>query len=582
MSLPAASAPNERSGSARWAPGLAALLRYDPGWLPKDVVAGLSVAAIALPVGIAYADLTGVPAAVGIYAAIFPLVPYALLGSSRQLILGPDAATCIMVAASLAPLAQGDPGRYLALLPVLTLITGALYVLAWLGRLGFFASFLSQPILTGYLNGIAIIIIVGQLPKLLGYPSEADEVLPGLVELAERLGQFHLPTALLGLLLLAVLALLRHFAPSLPAPLLVVIGGIGAVALLDLDGLGVALIGPVPAGMPSPGWTWLDPATYRSLFGDAAGILLISFTGGVLTAKSFARRNRYDIDPDQELLALGAANLAVGLGQGFPVTGADSRTAVNDAMGGRTQLAGIVAACAMLLVLLLFTAPLALVPTTALAAVILASAVGLFDLTGLRQLAHMSRREGLLSVMTTLGVLLLGVLPGVVLAVVLSLFWLIAITMRPSDAVLGRLPGLGGFHSMADYPEAATLPGLLLYRFNANLVFFNIEHFRERLRAAIRSCPTTVRWVIVDLSPVSFVDATALQRFDELREELSLQGVTLGVAHAKRGLRRAFNPRWLAERRSLAPMPVYPTIRAAVRAFEQASREREAERTPGA
>ena len=438
---------------------MAALLRYEPSWLPRDLAAGLSVAAIALPVGIAYAELAGVPAAIGIYAAIFPLVPYALLGSSRQLILGPDAATCIMVAASLGPLAHGDPARYLALLPVLTLITGALYVVAALARLGFFANFLSQPILTGYLNGVATVIIVGQLPKLLGYPSEADEVLPRLLELVERADQSHLAAAALGLVLLAGLVALRRFAPALPAPLLAVAAGIAAVAALDLGSRGVALAGPVPAGLPALSWTWFDAPTYRSLFGDAAGILLISFTSGVLTAKSFARRNRYEIDANQELLALGAANLAVGLGQGFPVTGADSRTAVNDAVGGRTQLAAIVAAGAMLLVLLTLTGPLALVPTTALAAVILVSAAGLFDIAGLRLLLAMSRREGLMSIATTVGVLALGVLPGVVLAVVLSLFWLLATAMRPKDAVLGRLPGLSGFHSIGRLPPGRNHPG---------------------------------------------------------------------------------------------------------------------------
>ena len=554
---------------ARWLPGLAELRHYDPAWLPRDVAAGLSVAAIALPVGIAYAELAGAPAAVGIYAAIFPLVPYALLGSSRQLILGPDAATCIMVAASLAPLAQGDPTRFLALMPVLTLITGALYVLAAIGRLGFFASFLSQPILTGYLNGVAVVIIVGQLPKLLGYPSEAGEVLPRLLELTRRFGQAQPATAALGLCVLAGLVALRRYAPALPAPLLAIATAIAAVAALDLGSRGVALTGPVPAGLPVPAWAWFDAATYRSLVGDAAGILLISFTSGVLTAKSFARRNRYDIDADQELLALGAANLAVGLGQGFPVTGADSRTAVNDAVGGRSQLAGIVAAAAMLLVLLFLTAPLALVPTTALAAVILVSAVGLFDLPGLRRLWRMSRREALLSVATTAGVLLLGVLQGVVLAVALSLFWLLATTMRPKDAVLGRLPGLGGFHSVTDFPQAETLPGLLLYRFNANLLFFNVDYFTLRLRARIRSAASPVSWVIVDLSPVSFVDATAVQRFEELREELAAQGITLGTARAKRQLGSAFVGDWLAERRAATAATAFPTLRAAVEAFAQ-------------
>jgi high affinity sulfate transporter 1 len=556
----------ERAGLARWLPGLARLLRYDPAWLVKDVAAGLSVAAIALPVGIAYADLTGVPAATGIYAAIFPLLAYALFGSSRQLIIGPDAATCIMVAASLAPLAQGDPQRYLALLPVLTLMTGALYLLAGLARLGFLARFLSQPILTGYLNGIAIVIIAGQLPKLLGYPSQADEALPRLLEGAQRLGQSHPPTAALGLALMAALLALRRFLPNVPAALLVVVAGIAAVAALGLQAQGVAVTGPVPAGLPSVDLAWFDPATYRSLFGDAAGIVLISFTGGVLTAQSFARRNRYTIDADQELIAFGAGNLAAGLAQGFPVTGADSRTAVNDAMGGKSQLVGIVAAAAMLLVLFFGTGPLALVPTTALAAVILVSAAGLFDVAGLRLLVRMSWREGLMSVATTLGVLVLGVLPGVVLAVVLSLFWLLAIALRPGDAVLGRVPGLKGFHSTTDYPQAATVPGLLLYRFNANLVFFNVDFFCERVRMAVRQATTPVAWVIVDLAPVNIVDATAVQRFDELREELAARGITLGIARAKHQLGRTFDPRWLEQRVAAAP-PVFPTLKSAVRAF---------------
>lgn len=552
-------------------PRLAALRHYDRQWLPGDLAAGLSVAAIALPVGIAYADLAGVPAATGIYAALFPLVPYALFGSSRQLVVGPDAATCLMIAASVAPLAQGDPARYLALVTALTVITGLLYLAAALLRLGFFASFLSQPILTGYLNGVAIVIIVGQVPKLLGYATDTRDVLPGMVELLRRLGDTHLPSAALGFVLLAVLVVLRRLASNLPAPLIVVAGGIGAVALLDLDQHGVALTGAVPPGLPTPAWTWFDLATYRDLIGDGAGILLISFTSGILTAKSFARRNHYEVDPDRELVAFGVANLAAGIGQGFAVTGADSRTAVNDAAGGHSQLVGIVAAGAMLLVLLFLTRPLALVPTPALAAVILVSAIGLFDLRGLRELAAMSRREGLLSLATTLGVLAVGVLQGVVIAIVLSLFWLIAVAMRPSDAVLGELPELGGFHSLADYPEARTRPGLMLYRFDADIVFFNADQFCARLRAAVGASPTPVRWVIVDLSPVSLVDATALQRFRELREELAGRGITLGVAHARRQLRRAFDRRWLAERADRTR--TFPTLRSAVRAFEDEAGE---------
>ena len=547
----------------RWLPELG---HYDRSWLSRDLAAGLSVAAIGLPVGIAYAELAGVPAVIGIYSAIFPLLAYALFGSSRQLMVGPDAATCIMVAASLAPLAAGDSQRYLALVPTLALMAGALYVVAGLCRLGFIANFLSQPILTGYLNGIAAIIIVGQLPKLVGYPGAAQEFMPRLLEFLQRLGQSHLPTLGLSLTSIVALLLLRRLAPAVPGALVVVAGGIAAVAAFGLQQHGVAVIGTVPAGLPQLHLAWLDGATYRSLLQDAAGIVLISFASGVLTAKSFARRNGYEVDANRELIAFGASNLAAGLAQGFAVTGADSRTAVNDAMGGRTQLVGIVAAVAMLLVLMLLAQPLSLVPTAALAAVILVAAVGLFDLGGLRELLRMSPREGLLSILTTAGVLLLGVLPGVVLAVALSLAWLLALASRPTDAVLGRVPELKGFHSVTDYQEAQTMPGLVLYRFNGNLVFFNVDYFCARLRRAIEHADAPVAWVVVDASPINLVDATAAQRVAELHAELAARGIALGVARAKRQLRRYFAPGWSGT----FPGTRFPTLKSAVRTYKDA------------
>jgi high affinity sulfate transporter 1 len=559
----------KRAGSLeRLAPGLATLARYDRRWLAKDVLAGLSVAAIALPVGLAYAALVGVPVIVGIYSAIFPLLAYAVFGSSRQLIVGPDAATCLLVAASLAPLAGGDPERYLALLFVFTLITGALYVVAGAARLGFIATFLSQPILTGYLNGIALIILVGQLPKLLGYPSAEREFVAQLQEVVETVGLSHPPTALLGLAVLAGLLILGRIAPVVPGALVAVVAGSAAVALFDLRALGVAVTGELPSGLPTPHVAVFEPAVYRSLVHDAAAVVLISFASGMLTAKSFARRSHTEIDANQELIAFGASNLVSGLAQGFPVTGADSRTAVNYAVGGKTQLVSIVAAATMLFALVFLKAPLALVPTAALAAVILFSAIGLFDVTGLRALARMSWREGLLSLGTTLGVLVLGVLPGVMLAIALSLAWLLMVASRPQDAVLGRVRGLPGFHSVADYPQASTVPGLLLYRFEANLVFFNVDYLGDRLRAAIQAAKTPVEWVIVDASPINWIDATALQRVHELSIELAAQGITLGVARAKLSLNRAFNPSWVAERPGMG-LRRFPTLKAAVQAFER-------------
>ena len=548
-------------------PGLGVFTRYDRSWLRSDLGAGLSVAASALPVGIAYADLAGVPAVIGMYSAIFPLLAYALFGSSRQLMTGPDAATCIIVAASLGPLAGGDPERYLALMVMLTLMTGILYVIAGISRLGFIANFLSQPILTGYLNGIALIIIAGQLQKLFGYAGEAEEFFPKLTEFIDKLDTSHLPTLVLGLGLLTVLIILRRIAPRLPAALIVVVVGIAVVVTLGLDQSGVAVLGSVPAGLPSLHIAAFEPGVFKTLLGDAAGIALVSFTSGVLTAKSFARRNRYEIDANQELIAFGACNIASGMAQGFPVTGADSRTAVNNAMGGKTQLVGIVAAASMLLILFFLTEPLGYVPTAALAAVIMVSAVGLFDFQELRNLYEVSHRELLLSVGTTLGVLVLGVLPGVLLAVALSLFWLLTVVSRPHDGVLGRVKGIKGFHNLADFPDATTIPGLLLYRFEANLVFFNADYFRDRVRAMIAAAKTPVEWVVLDASSINVVDVTALQKIDELREELAAQGILLVTARAKRNLWKFFTPDWGVKRHEQYAGYRFDTIKSAVRAF---------------
>ncbi len=558
--------------AGRVAPGIETLSRYQRSWLPKDVAAGLSVAAIALPVGIAYSALAGVPPVVGMYSAIFPLLAYAIFGSSRQLMTGPDAATCIMVAASLGTLAAGDPERYLALLTVLTLMTGILYVVAGIARMGFIANFLSQPILAGYLNGIALIIIAGQLPKLFGYADEASGFFPKLLAFVHNLDQTHVPTVILGLALLVLLVLIRRWLPRVPGALVVVVVGIGVVWGMALENQGVAVLGKVPAGLPVFHFALLDPDTYRHLFRDAAGIMLISFTSGVLTSKSFARRNGYTIDANQELIGFGACNLASGLAQGFPVTGADSRTAVNNAMGGKSQMAGVVAAGAMLLVLFFLTEPLALVPDAALAAVIMVSAAGLFDFQALRDLYAMSRRELLLSLITTLGALVLGVLSGVLLAVALSLIWLLYVGSRPHDEILGRMAGVKGFHNLERFPEATTIPGLLLYRFDSDLVFFNADYFKQRVNAAIAAAKTPIEWVVVDASPINVIDVTAIQKIDELREELAAQGVVLAHARAKSNLSRFFHSAWATKRLDAQMGQEFPTLKAAVRAFRKRPR----------
>ncbi len=453
----------------------------------------------------------------------------------------------------------------------LTLMTGVLYVIAGIFKLGFIANFLSQPILVGFLNGIALLIIAGQLSKFLGYQSETKEFFQRLIEIVVKVDQAHLPTLILGVGLLVLMLLIRRFAPKLPAALVVVIVGMIVVAAMGLDERGVAALGEVPAGLPEFHFAVFDLETYRDIFGDAAALMLISFTSGVLTAKSFARRNRYEIDANQEMIAFGAANILTGIGQGFPVTGADSRTAVNNAMGGKSQLVGIVAACTMLLVLFFLTAPLAYVPDTGLAAVIMVAAVGLFDFPALRELYVVSRRELFLSLGTTFGVLVLGALPGVFLAVGLTFVWLLYVGSRPHDAILGRTKGLGirGFHDVQNYPEAKTLPGLLIYRFDYDLLFYNVDYFKQRLLKAIAEAETPVEWVVLDASPVNVLDVTAIQKFEELREELKARNIELAVARAKRSLTRFFSGDWLERRIEEQSALDYPTVSAAADAFKK-------------
>ena len=557
----------------RVAPGLDALSRYQASWLPSDIAAGLSVAAVALPVGIAYADLAGVPPVTGIYAAIFPLFAYALFGSSRQLMIGPDAATCIMLAAALGPLAGGDAEHYRALVIAMTLMVGLIYVVMGVARLGFIASFLSRPILVGYLNGIALLIIVGQIGRLLGVSISASDFFPKLLETLAKIDDAHRPTVALGMTLLIGFVVLRRFVPRAPGALVVVVVGILLTVALDLRQQGVSVVGSVPAGLPEFFHIPILPAgDYPTLVRDAAGLALVSFTSGILTAKSFAQRNRYEVDPNRELIGLGASNLVSGLAQGFPVTGADSRTAVNDAMGGKSQMVGVLAGGLMLLSLFFLTEPLAHVPNTALAAVIVVSAVGLFDVATLRELYAMSRVELGFSVGTTLGVLVLGVLPGVLLAVVLSLLLLLILTSRPTDAVLGRVPGMKGYHDRKDYPETKTIPGLLLYRFNADLVFFNADYFKARLLAAIAASETPVEWVVIDASPINVIDSTALKQVEQLIDELAARGIVFAIARRKHAVRRLFEASWVDVRRELADEHNYPTLRSAVNAFNARGR----------
>jgi high affinity sulfate transporter 1 len=549
-------------------PGLEMITSYRKENARFDIVAGLSVAAVALPVAIAYAELAGVPAVAGIYSAIFPLLAYALFGSSRQLMTGPDAATCIMAASSIGAIAGGDPQRYTMLMVTLTLITGLFYIGAGIARIGSIANYLSLPILVGYLHGIALIILIRQLPKLFGFSIHAEGFFPQVVSFSKNLDHTHISTLILGGILLFSLVAVKHFFPRLPGPLIVAGFGIIAVMVIGLADRGVAVLGTVPSGFPSFRLPTLNFADLQLLARDAFGLTLISFTSGVLTSKSFARRSGYDVDANQEMIGFGAANIASGIAQGFPVTGADSRTAVNTASGGRTQMVGIIAAVTMLVFLLFLTNALAMLPKTALAAIIIVSACGFFDFNTLHELWNASGREFFFSLATTAGVLFFGVLPGVFIAVILSIVWLLMAESKPHDAILGHAPGVKGFHDINDYPDAVTTPGLLIYRFDADLVFFNCDHFRERVNKKIREAQVPVEWVLIDAGPVNVIDYTALQKLRELRKELNDQGILLVFSDLKHALAHFFRRQWIKDKTAKTDDLFYPTVKSALHAFE--------------
>ncbi|EPF6647144.1 SulP family inorganic anion transporter [Pseudomonas aeruginosa] len=514
---------------ARWVPGLDSLLHYRRAWFRPDVQAGLSVAAIQIPTAIAYAQIAGFPPQVGLYACILPMLIYALIGSSRQLMVGPDAATAAMVAAAITPLAAGDPQRLVDLSMIVAIMVGLFSIVAGLARAGFIASFLSRPILVGYLNGIGLSLLVGQLGKLFGYEAATSGFVAGILALLENLLHIHWPTLILGSLSLLLMVLLPRRFPQLPGALCGVLLASLAAALLGLDRYGVELLGEVPAGLPQLSWPQTSLEELKSLLRDATGITVVSFCSAMLTARSFAARHRYSINANHEFVALGLANIGAGVSQGFAISGADSRTAVNDMVGGKTQLVGVVAALVIAATLLLLNKPLGWVPMPALGAVLLLAGWGLIDVQALKGFWKLSRFEFSLCLLTTVGVLSVGVLPGIFVAVSIAVLRLLYYTYRPSDAVLGWMHGIDGQVELAKYPQATTLPGLVIYRFDAPLLFFNADYFKQRVLAVVDGSERP-NAVLLNAEAMTNLDISGLATLHEVQQILKAQGVHLSLA----------------------------------------------------
>jgi high affinity sulfate transporter 1 len=518
------------------------LQHYQRDWFGRDVAAGLGIAAIAIPIGIAYPAIMGLPPATGLYATIFPLVAYALFGSSRLLVIGPDTATCTVVASSVALLGSAATDQRIAIVTSFAILVGILCLLAARLRLGFIANFLSYPILVGYLCGVALSLLASQITALTGVPIAAHGFLRPFIELGRRIGEIHGATLILGGGLFILLRVLRRLWPRLPSPLLAVVLGIALAMIFDLARHGVSLVGKIPTGLPAMRLPDFHDLTSDNIVLGAIGILLVSFSSGIVTARSFAARNNYHVDANRELVGFGAANIAAGLFGGFPVTGADSRTAINEALRGKTQLAGLLAALALAVTLLFLTDLLAYLPHAALGAVLASAAIDLFDLKALRRIWHINRVEFASAVLALLGVIVFGVLQGVIVAIIATLIWMVGAASRPRDGMLGLIPGRDGFYKLHRYPEAKPVRGLLLYLLEGPVLFFNSDHLQSRIRWLIARAPVETQYFVLDGSAMNFVDGTGAIALGEIADELARRGVKFAVADLH------FRPRQLLER----------------------------------
>lgn len=538
---------------------------YRLSWFHSDLIAGATVAAVIVPIGMAYGQLAGLPPVAGIYASMLPLIAYAFLGSSRLLVVGPDASSAALVAAAVAPLAAGSATRYAELAALLAVLAGLLCVIAGIARLGFVANFLSKPILNGYMNGLALTVIASQLPSVLGIPVTVSGFFPQIAQLVTNISHTHLAALGIGVGVFAVIWIVQSFAPRVPGPLVAVAGATLVVAVWHLDAHGVSTIGTIPSGLPTLTVPHASPNDVISLLGGAFGIALLTFSDTILNARSFAARIGDHVHTNQELIGLGVANSLAGLSQGFPVSASGARTAVNEAAGAKTQLANIVAAVVLAFVLLFLTGLFSTFPTAALGAILIVAAIRLVDLDTLRVLAHSDRRELAVALVTLAGVLVVGLLQGIVLAIALALLLLLARAVRPHDAVLGQVKGVDGFQDVEEYPEGNTVPGLIVYRFDAPLFFANAEFFEMRVRTLLAEAQGSVEWFLLDAEAITAIDSTAAQVLQETRRELASQGIALVVARAKHPVREELARFGLIE--SIGEQRFYPSIRSAVAAF---------------
>ena len=550
----------------RWLPGLQTLGRYKMAWLQHDIVAGLVLTTMLVPVGIAYAVASGVPGIYGLYATIVPLLAYALFGPSRILVLGPDSSLAAVILAVVLPLSGGDPHRAIALAGMMAIVSGTVCILAGIARLGFVTELLSKPIRYGYMNGIALTVLISQLPRLFGFSIETDGPLRNLWAIATSVmdGKTNWTTFMIGAATMAVILLLKD-KKRVPGILIAVAGATFAVGVLDLASYDVAVLGSLPQGLPGFAIPWISSADIVPVLIGGCAVALVSFADTSVLSRVYAARTQTYVDPNQEMVGLGVANLASGLFQGFPISSSSSRTPVAEAAGARTQLAGVVGALAVALLLVFAPDLLKNLPTSALAAVVIASAIGLIEITDLRRIYRIQRWEFWLSIVCTAGVAVFGAIEGIGLAIVVSVIEFLWDAWRPYSAVLGRAKGVQGYHDITRYPQANLIPGLVLFRWDAPLFFANAELFHDRVLDAVATSPTPVRWLVVAAEPVTSVDVTSADMLAELDETLNAAGITLCVAEMKDPVKDKLKRFGLFERFGEAAF--FPTLGVAVNSY---------------
>ena len=541
--------------------------RYEPAWLRHDVTAGLVLTTMLVPVGIAYAVASGVPGIYGLYATIVPLLAYALFGPSRILVLGPDSSLAAVILAVVLPLSGGDPTRAVAVASMMAVVSGLACILIGLMRLGFVTELLSKPIRYGYMNGIALTVLISQLPKLFGFSIDDAGPLRELLNIARAVagGEANWTAFAVGAGTLLVILLLKRFE-RVPGILIAVVAATVMVGMFGLDeSAGVKVLGPLPQGLPSFALPWIDPADLGPIVIGGCAVAMVAFADTSVLSRTYAAKTRSRVDPNQEMIGLGAANLAAGLFQGFPISSSSSRTPVAEAAGAKTQLTGVVGAVAVALLLLLAPNLLENLPSSALAAVVIAAAIGLFEFQDLRRIFRIQQWEFWLSIVCFVGVAVFGVIPGIGLAVVLAVIEFLWDGWRPHYAVMGRVDGIRGFHDVKRYPEARRVPGLVLFRWDAPLFFANAELFHERVLEAVAESPTPVRRIVVAAEPVTSIDVTSADMLAGLEHDLRASRIELRFAEMKDPVKDKLKRFGLLERFGAGSF--HPTVGAAVDAY---------------